>query len=75
MRSELRSVSVISLKQVLPPEFTNPSGGREMFNANLDATYIKQYPAGSGQLPSYYVVVPDPSNPGHWLMDEEDTGP
>ncbi|MBU1671374.1 MAG: DUF4829 domain-containing protein [Actinobacteria bacterium] len=67
----IKSVKVVSVKKL--PEFS--SAEREEFQVEFDATYIKQYPAGSGYLPLFYVVVPDTQNEGEWLIESEGTGP
>ena len=65
------SVRVVSVKKL--PEFSAPD--RETFQVDLDSRYIKNYPAGSGEIPSFWTVVPDPANPGSWLIEAEGTGP
>ncbi|MFH1150366.1 MAG: hypothetical protein V1748_07820 [Actinomycetota bacterium] len=65
------TVKVVSVKKL--PEFSTAE--REEFQVEFDATYIKQYPAGSGYLPTFYVVVPDTQNEGKWLIESEGTGP
>lgn len=66
----VKSVKVVSVKKL--PEFSTPQ--REEYDTSYDATYIKLYPAGSGHLPTVNVVVPDPSHPNRWLLDEIGTG-
>lgn len=70
-RDYVKSVKVVSVKKL--PEFSEP--GREEFQVTLDATYIKPYPAGSGQIPMFYILVPDPEHQGGWLIESEGTGP
>ncbi len=65
------SVKVVSARKL--PEFSTPD--RETFQVEFDARYIKKYPAGSGEIPLFWMVVPDPANPGDWLIDAEGTGP
>jgi hypothetical protein len=65
------SVKVVSVTKL--PEFSTPD--RETFRVDLDARYIKNYPAGSGEIPMFWVVVPDPDSTGDWLIEAEGTGP
>lgn len=70
-RDYVKGVRVVSVKRL--PEFSSP--GREEFQVELDATYIKPYPAGSGQIPPFFILVPHPDREGAWLIDSEGTGP
>ena len=65
------SVKAVSVKQLA--QFSTPQ--KEEYETAYDATYIKQYPAGSGYLPPINVVVPDTVHAGKWLLDEIGTGP
>jgi len=67
----VKSVRVVSVKRL--PEFS--SMGREEFQVELDATYVKPYPAGSGQIPTFFILVPHPDREGAWLIESEGTGP
>lgn len=70
-RDYVSSVQVASVEKL--PNFSTPE--REEFQVELDATYIKPYPAGSGQIPGFYVLVPDPNQNGAWLIESDGTGP
>lgn len=65
------SVEAVSVKKL--DQFSTPQ--KEEYETAYDATYIKQYPAGSGYLPTINVIVPDPAHAGKWLLDEIGTGP
>lgn len=67
----VESVKVVSVTKL--PEFS--TSDRETFRVDLDASYIKNYPAGSGEIPMFWVVVPDPDTTEGWLIDAEGTGP
>lgn len=70
-RDYVSAVGVSSLKRV--PEFSAP--GSEVFQVELDATYIKEYPAGSGEIPVFWTVVQDFENPDRWFIASSGTGP
>jgi hypothetical protein len=70
-REYISSVTIRSIKKL--PEFSSP--GKGMFQVELEANYIKHYPAGSGNIPEFYVLVPDTNNPGQWLIDSAGAGP
>ncbi len=70
-RDYVDTVEVRSLKKL--PEFSSP--GNEVYQVDLDATYIKEYPAGSGEIPGVWTVVQDFNNPDKWLIADEGTGP
>jgi hypothetical protein len=70
-RDYVSSVKVLSLTR-LDQSSTNQ---RIEYQTVYGATYIKPYPAGSGQLPTINIVVPDTVNPNHWLLDEIGMGP
>jgi hypothetical protein len=65
------SVTAVSVKKL--DQFSTPQ--KEEYETAYDATYIKQYPAGSGYLPTINVLVPDPAHTNKWLLDEIGTGP
>ena len=67
----IKSVKVESV--TLLPEFSSPAG--EEYRVDFDAVYIKNYPAGSGELPLFHLLVKDPDKPGGWLLDAVGTGP
>lgn len=67
----VNSVKAISVKKL--PEFSTADS--EEFQVSLDATYIQEYPAGSGRIPEFYVLVPNPNEAGGWLIESEGTGP
>ena len=57
------SVKVVSVKKLR--EFS--TADTEEFQVTLAATYIKEYPAGSGRIPEFYLLVPNPNEAGPWL--------
>lgn len=67
----IKSVKVVSITPL--PEFSSPAG--EEYRVDFDAVYIKNYPAGSGELPLFHLLVKDPDKPGGWLLDAIGTGP
>lgn len=70
-REYIKSVKVESV--TLLPEFSSPAG--EEYRVDFDAVYIKNYPAGSGELPLFHLLEKDPNKPGGWLLDAIGTGP
>jgi len=67
----IKNVKVIEI--TLLPEFSTPE--TEEYRVDFDTAYIKNYPAGSGELPMFHVLVKDPDKPGGWLLDGIGTGP
>ncbi|MBU4175537.1 MAG: DUF4829 domain-containing protein [Actinobacteria bacterium] len=70
-REYIKSVKIESITPV--PEYSTPDS--EEYRVDFDAVYIKNYPAGSGELPLFHMLVKDPSSPGGWLLDAIGTGP
>lgn len=70
-RNYVESVRVLEVTGL--PEYSEE--WREEYRVDFEATYLQNYPAGSGELPMFHILVPDPSDPDRWLIDGMGTAP
>lgn len=46
-----------------------------LYHVSFDVAYLRPYPSSDGRLQEYYRLVPDPDQPGNWLIDSMETAP